>query len=169
MVERKIIIDETELIYDGLFDMKDIYSLIDDFLKNKNYDKMEKVNREQVLPSGKEVYYILTPFMAYSDYARKVLKIDLTAKEVKDVEVEIDGKKRQLQQGKLKILISGMMETDYEGRWEQTAFYYFVRTMFNKYVYRPYTEDFEGQIKSDVMALKEQIGGLLNLYKYRKG
>jgi hypothetical protein len=169
MVERKIIIDETDITYEGIFEMKEIYALIDDFLKNKNYDKMEKVNRETVTATGKEIYYILTPFMAFSDYARKIMKIDFTAKEVKDVEVEIDGKKRQMQQGKVKILLSGIMETDYEGRWEQTAFYYFIRTMFNKYVYRPYTEDFEGQVKGDVMALKEQIGGLLNLYKYKKG
>lgn len=168
MSERKIIVDESELAYEGLFDIKEVYSLIDDFLRQKNYDKFEKTNREFVGSAGKEIYYVLTPVFGISDFARKLLKIDLSAKEVKDVEVEIDGFKRRMQQGKFKIMLSGILETDYEGRWEQTAFYYFVRTMFNKYIYRKHTEDFEGQIKSDVMMLKEQLGALLNLYRYKK-
>ncbi|MBI5398849.1 hypothetical protein HZB03_05285 [Candidatus Woesearchaeota archaeon] len=168
MSERKIIVDESEIAYDGLFDIKEVYALIDDFLKQKNYDKFEKANREYVGSTGKEIYYVITPIFAISDFARKFLKIDLSAKEVKEVEVEIDGVKRRMQQGKLRILLSGILETDYEGRWEQTAFYYFIRTVFNKYVYRKHTEDFEGQIKNDVMMLREQLGALLNLYRYKK-
>ena len=168
MSEQKIIVDESAIEYEGLFDLKELYALVDDYLKQKNYDKVEKMNKEFVGPNGKEVYYILTPYMSISDFVRKILKIDFTAKDVKDVEVEIDGSKRRMQQGKIKILLSGILMTDYEGRWEQTAFYYFIRTMFNKYVYRQYTEDFEGQLKNDVTMLREQVGALLNLYRYKK-
>ena len=168
MSEKKIIIDESEIAYEGLFDLKELYALIDEFLKQKNYDKVEKTNQEFVGQSGKEVSYVLTPYMTISDFVKKHIKISLSAKDLKDVEVEIDGVKRKMQQGKLSILLSGIIETDYEGRWEQTAFYYFIRTLFNKYVYRQHNQDFEGQIQSDVHMLREQIGGLLNLYRFKK-
>ena len=168
MVERKILVDEESLDYEGLFNLIELYSIIDDFLKIKGYDKFEPLNEESVYPTGKSIHIILEPMKWHSDYVRKVLKIDIRMSEIKEVETEIDKVKVKLNQGKMKMLFSCFLETDWEGRWEQKPFYYFIRTIFNKFIYRPHNEDFEAEIISDINEVKEKMGSFLNLYRFRK-
>ncbi|MFH1064389.1 MAG: hypothetical protein V1729_04875 [Candidatus Woesearchaeota archaeon] len=168
MSEKKILIDEEALEYEGLFNLIELYSIIDDFLKLKGYDKFEPLNEESVYPHGKDVHIILAPMKWHTDYVRKVLKIDLQLSKIKEVETEVDKVKVKLNQGKIRILYSGMLETDWEGRWEQRPIYHFIRTIFDKYIYRKHTQDFESEIISDVNELRDKMGSFLNLYRFRK-
>ena len=168
MVERKLLVDEETLEYEGLFNMLELYSIIDDFLKLKGYDKFEPTNEESVYPSGKDIHVILRPMKWHTDYVRKVLKIDMRMKHIKEVETEVDKLKIKLNQGKITVLFSCFLETDWEGRWEQRPVYYFIRSMFDKYIYRKHTKDFESEIVSDLKELKEKMGSFLNLYRFKK-
>ncbi|MFC1741743.1 hypothetical protein ACFL3V_04370 [Nanoarchaeota archaeon] len=168
MVERKILIDEEAMDYEGLFNLIELYSIIDDFFKLKGYDKFETLNEEHVYPAGKELHIILTPMKWHTDYVRKVLKIELQMKKIKEVETEVDKVKVKLNQGKVRILYSAYLETDWEGRWEQRPVYHFIRTLFDKYIYRKHTKDFEAELVSDINELREKMGSFLNLYRFRK-
>jgi len=168
MVERKLLIDEESMDYEGLFNLIELYSIIDEFLKLKGYDKFEPLNEESVYPSGKDVHIIIRPLKWHTDYIRKVLKIEMQMHNIKEVETEVDKVKVKLNQGKIKILYSGYLETDWEGRWEQKPIYYFFRTLFDKYIYRKHTKDFEGEIISDINELRDKMGAYLNLYRFRK-
>jgi hypothetical protein len=168
MVERNTLVDEESLQYDGLFNVREIYLLIDDFLKLKGYDKFEPLNEESVYPDGKEIHIKLEPKKWHSDYIRKVLKIDIMLHNVKEVETEIDGLKVKLNQGNIMVLFSAFLETDYEGRFEQRPFYYFMRTIFDKFIYKSYTRSFEGETVSDLNELRQKMGSYLNLYRFRK-
>lgn len=168
MVERKLLIDEESMDYEGLFDLKEFYSIIDDYLKLKGYDKFEPLNEEQVFPTGKDIHIIIRPMKWYTDYARNVLKIELQMKQIKDVETEIDKLKVKMNQGKIKILFSCYLETDWEGRWEQKPLYHFIRTLFDKFVYRQHTQDFEQEVLSDMRELREKMGAYLNLHRFKK-
>jgi hypothetical protein len=168
MVERKILIDEDEMTYEGLFNLFELYSIIDDFLRMKAYDKFEPEHEESVYPTGKKLHIILRPLKWHTDYIRKCLKIEIFMDDVKEVETEVDKVKVKLNQGKVRILFSGILETDWEGRWEQRALYYFIRALFDKYIYRKHTKDFEAEIVSDINELREKMGAFLNLYRFRK-
>ena len=168
MVERKILVDEEALEYEGLFNLLELYSLVDDFLKLKGYDKFETLNEEHVYPAGKEIHIIIAPMRWHTDYVRKILKIDMLMKDIKEVETEIDKLKVKLNQGKIRILFSCFLETDWEGRWEQKPIYHFIRVLFDKFVYRKHTHDFESEIISDHHELKDKVGAFLNLYRFRK-
>lgn len=168
MVEKKILVDEEALDYEGLFNLLELYSLVDDFLNLKGYDKFEPLNEESVYPDGKEIHIKLTPMKWHTDYVRKVLKIEMQMHNIKEVETEIDKVKVKLNQGKIKILFSAWLETDWEGRWETKPIYYFIRTIFDKYIYRKHTKDFEGEIISDINELRDKVGAFLNLYRFRK-
>ncbi len=168
MVERKILVDEESMDYEGLFNLIELYSIIDDYLKIKGYDKFEPLNEEHVYPAGKHVHIVLTPMKWHTDYVRKCLKIEIMMDDIKEVETEVDKVKVKLNQGKIKILFSGTLETDWEGRWEQRPIYFFIRTLFDKYIYRKHTKDFEIEIISDLNELREKMGAFLNLYRFRK-
>jgi hypothetical protein len=168
MVEVKLLVDEEAMDYEGLFNLIELYSTIDDFLKLKGYDKFEPMNEEQVTPTGKSIHIILKPMKWHTDYIRKVLKIEMQMHDIKEVETEVDKVKIKLNQGKIKILYSCYLETDWEGRWEQRPIYYFIRSIFDKFIYRHITKEFEGEIVSDLNELKGKMGSFLNLYRYKK-
>lgn len=168
MVERKLLIDEETLEYEGLFSLIELYSIIDEFLRLKGYDKFETLNEESVYPSGKEIHIIIDPMKWHTDYVRKVLKIDILMKKVKEVETEVDKLKVKLNQGKIVLKLSAFLETDWEGRWEQKPIYYFIRTIFDKYIYRKHTQDFESEVMGDCHDLRDKLGAFLNLYRFRK-
>ncbi len=168
MVERKLLVDELELEYEGLFNATEVYAVIDEWLKLKGYDKFEALNQEQVLPTGKDIRVIITPKKWHTDYVRKVLKIELIMQNVKEVETVVDHVKVKMNQGEVRILFSGILETDWEGRWEQRPIYFFLRTIFEKYIYRTQVDSYESEVVADVQELKEKVGSYLNLYRFRK-
>lgn len=168
MSEKKVLIDEDELNYEGLFDMKELYALIDDYLKFKGYDKFEPLNEENVFPAGKTIHIILTPMKWHTDYVKKCMKVELLATDVKDVETEIDKVKVAINQGKVSMKFSAILETDWEGRWEQRPLYLFFRTMFEKFVYKGEVGRFEDETKADMNELKQKVGSYLNLNRFKK-
>ncbi|MBT7902303.1 hypothetical protein HN587_00430 [Candidatus Woesearchaeota archaeon] len=168
MSEKKIIVDEATIDYEGLFDFVELYGLIDRFLKDKDYDKFEKKSGEQVSEEGKHIHLILVPAKWHSDYVKKHLKIEIIARNVKEVETEIDDLKVKLNKGTLKIMLSGILETDWEGRWETRPIYYFLKKVYDKYIYRSDTDNFSAEIKEDVNLIKDQLEGFLNLQKFKQ-
>ena len=168
MSEKKILIDENEVSFEGLFDLVELYALIDRFIKDKDYDKFESLSNEFVTQTGKDIHIILVPAKWHTDYVKKHIKIEIHARDVKEVETEMDGVRVKINQGNIKILLSGILETDWEGRWQTRPMYYFIKKIFDKYIYRSQTDQFEKEIMQDVNMLKDQIEGFLNLQKFKQ-
>jgi len=106
------------------------------------------------------------PFRKFTDYAKSIVKIRAQFQKVKDVVVERDNKKVKLQEGTVLISFDGILETDYEHRWESKPVFYVLRTVFEKYLYRPFISGFERGVREDTMALKNNLKAFLNLTKY---
>jgi len=167
MPERKLVIEELNVGFEGIMNIRDIYKLIDDWLFGNNYDKVELVNVEYLRPEGKYIELNLEPYKKVSDFVKNVIKIRIVAKNVKDVDVEEDGKKRKMQEGNFSMTLTGILETDYEGRWEQKATIFFLRVLVDKYIYKFYTDKFENGLAKDVKEIATQVKSFLNLYKYQ--
>jgi len=167
MAERFIVVDKERLEYQGLFDAKELLRVMDQWTKDKGYWLLiEKRHGETTKPEGKYIDMEFEPFKKYTDYAKSVIKIRAQLNEVKDVVLEREGKKVKLQDGKVIIIMDGILETDYEGHWETKPVFYVLRTLFEKYVYTPFISGFERGVKEDVMALKNNIKAFLNLTRY---
>lgn len=166
MVETQIIVDGLSLGYEGLFSVHELYMLIDKFFRDHMYDKRETQNMEKVEPHGKYIELELQPYRKMTDYIRFVIRIRIKMFNIKDVEIEKDGHKVKLKKGKVNIVFDGFLETDYEGRWEGKPSYVFIRTVFDKFIYKMYTNKFEAQLNEDVYTLYNQIKAFLNLYRY---
>lgn len=168
MAERKLLIDEESMEYKGLFNLKELYSIIDDYIKVKGYDKFEPLNREDIHQEGKDIHIILELKKWHTDYIRKFLKLEIFFTDIKEAETEVDGHKMRLNKGELEFLFTGYLETDWEGRWEGRPMYHFLRTIFDRYIYRTHTQHFEMEVISDLTELREKLGSYLNLYRFRQ-
>jgi hypothetical protein len=163
MVERRPVIDHEQVVFEGLFRVKDIYRLMNDWQRDRAYVYVEKRAHESVTKTGKHVEVELEPYKKFSDYAKAVMRIHFTAHNLQDVEVTIDGHKQKMQKGKLIVTLDSWLETDYEQRWETQPVFYVLRSLFEKYVYVPFLSGFIKGVRDDTLHLKEQIKAYLNL------
>jgi len=166
MSERLIVVDKERLEFSGLFDVKSVFRVMQQWASDKGYWLVEIKHVESVKPEGKWIDMDLMPFKKFTDYAKSVIKIRAQFQELKDVVVDRDGHKVKLQEGKIVMIFDGILETDYEGRWESKPLFFFLRTLFEKYVYTPFISGFERGIKEDLMLLKNNLKAYLNLTKY---
>jgi len=167
MVEIKIVVDKLRIQYEGIFSVPELYQTIDNWLREKGYDKQERKNVEKVSPKGKQIELILQPWKKITDYAKIIISIRLIAQDITEVEVERDGAKLLMNQGKLSLVLDGWLQTDYESKWEGKPIFYFLRTVFDKYIYKPYTMGYEGAVGKDVGDLHTELKSFLNLYRYK--
>ena len=169
MSERRLVVDHMRIKYEGLFDLFELYKLMDSWFREKAFDKRELRNQEHVRPDGKYVELVLMPWKKISDYARHVIRIELRVFKLKEVVIERDGRKTKMNQARIDIIIDGYLDMDYEDRWEQKPFYFFMRTLFDKFIYRTYSTQFEELLVENVTQLHTMIKSFLNLYRYEFG
>lgn len=166
MVEKRKVIDELKLSYEGLFDAKELYWMIDYWVIEKGYDKKELKNVERITPTGKYVEVWIMPWRKITDYAKYEIKMRMRMFNVTDVVVERGGVKLKLNKGKIDFIFDGYLITDYEGRWEQKPLFYFLRAVFDKYIFKMHTMAFEDGLVDDINHLHMTIKSFLNLYRY---
>lgn len=169
MSERRLVIDHMTLSYEGLFDLHELYSLINQWLKDKGFDLREQRNQEQVRPNGKFIEVEMLPWKRITDYARHVIRLNIKVLNMKDVVVDEDGKRMKLNKGTIRMVMDGYLDTDYEDRWESKPFYFFIRTLFDKFVYRTYSTQYEELLVENCLQLHSAMKAFLNLYQYEYG
>lgn len=168
MSEKKLVVDQLKLMYKGIFDLNGLYRAIDSWFYEKGYDKWEHKNYEQVLPTGKDIEIELLPWKKTTEYFKNTIKIRIKFVGIKDVEIEKEGVKLKLNQGKVLAIIDGYLETDYENKWENKPILYFLRTIFDKYIFRGYFQQYEKWLINDVNDIHSRIQKFLNTYRYEK-
>jgi hypothetical protein len=164
MAEQETVVIK-DLCYEGLFDAKELYTLIDNFFEERNYDKNEIKNVEVVKKEHKFIEIIIEPYKKYTDYFKNVVWINMQISELTEVEIKKKNLKTKVNHGKLSMTIEGYLYTDYEGKWETKPVYFFFRTLFNKFFYKPYTQRYMGSVGNDVNTLYHEIKAFLNFYK----
>ncbi|MFH1408720.1 MAG: hypothetical protein ABIH34_02330 [Nanoarchaeota archaeon] len=166
MVERRIIVDGMKLSYKGLFNVTELYKLIDYYFRERAYTKHELKNYEETFPGGKQIEVVKEPYRKITDYAKYVIRVSLTMQDIKEIAVEKDGAKVKLNQGSVEVHFDGFLEVDYEHRWEKKPFYYFLRAIADQFFFKVHTERYEQGLVEEVNELHSQIKGFLNLYRY---
>ncbi|MGM5485402.1 MAG: hypothetical protein ACQEP1_06040 [Nanobdellota archaeon] len=166
-MERKIIYDHVRTNYKGLFSVTELYRLIDFWFMEKGYTKHELNNFQEDKQDGKKIYINKEPYKKTSDYIKYVIQCEIECDQVKEVEVEKNGKKIRLNQGNCSVIITGHLITDYERKWEDKAFFYFLQQIFDKFVWNPFVSRAEKGLIEECNHLRTQVSSFLNLYRYR--
>ncbi|PIN74038.1 hypothetical protein COV20_02925 [Candidatus Woesearchaeota archaeon CG10_big_fil_rev_8_21_14_0_10_45_16] len=166
MSDRHLVVDHLKFSYEGLFNSAELYNLIATWFYEKTWDWYEKINQEQVTLQGKQIRIVLEPWKSVSDYHKITMKIHLQMIDVKEVEVEHEGKKLHLNHGVVRIVFDGFVVSDRKGRWNGSPFKWFVAFMAEKYFFKEHYHKFEVWIKSDLDDLYNKIKNYLNVYKY---
>lgn len=166
MGERRLVIDHLKFSYDGLFNVNELYSVISTWFFEKGYDWREHMNQELVTAEGRQIRLILEPWKSVTQFYKLIVNIHLNLIDIKEVEVEHNGKALQLSQGQVRMTIDGYVMSDRSGTWTNKPFYWFLTIIGQKYFFRDHFSRMEAWLKSDVDDMHNKVKNYLNVMKY---
>jgi hypothetical protein len=169
-LEKNLIIDNKELKYKGLFRVDDIFIAMNQALEEKGYQLREKKSEELVTERGRRDYYELRPFKIKTNYVTLMIKIKIVLDKVTESTEELHGVKQRFQNGEVLIAFDAWSLTDYAHRWGMKPWFYFVKGMINKFLYKfPLESGFTGELVGDTAYVYAKVKTLLNSYKVETG
>ena len=166
MADRRIVVDSLQLKYQGLVNVNEFYRIMDKWFREKGYDKYEKRTSEQIYKDGKQIEIEWEPWKKINDYAKSVMKIIFLITDIKDVNVTKDNHKVKTQQAKISITFMGYLETDWEHKWETKPILYFLRTIFDQFIYKAQLDKYYSLVGDEVQSLYTMTKGYLNINRY---
>jgi len=166
VAEKKIVYQDKFVSFEGLFDLKGLFRIIVKWFDERGYDMFENKNFEEVYEDGKKVIFELIPYKKVSDYYKLEIRVFVVFENLKEVEIELHGVKQKLLKGRADFTFDAILVTDYEGRWETRPAYYFYRALIDKFVYKSYTDRYEGELIRDAKEVQEEIKAYLNMFRY---
>jgi hypothetical protein len=166
MAEVKTLIDGKSLSYEGVFNIKELYRLIDKWFKDHGYDKQEIKNWEDVSEAEKQIVLEIIPYKKVSDYARIDIRIFIIFSKLTEVDIEKDNIKFKMNKGRGEFYFDAYVVTDYENKWETKPFFYFVKNVFDKFIYRVYTSNYDTEAIRDCTEVENEIRGFLNMNRF---
>lgn len=163
MVEKDTVVKE-KLKYAGLIDLEQAYKFAYEWLKKEDLNVVEDVYTEKLKSNGKEIEIEWTASKKLTDYFKVTLKLKWRILGMTDVEVEVEGKKKKMNKVvDLSIELKGLLEKDYSGKWEGSAFNKFIKEVYNKYVIPQRTDQKESYVQDLVQDFKEEMKAFLEL------
>ncbi|MCH9030580.1 MAG: hypothetical protein IH819_13485, partial [Bacteroidetes bacterium] len=168
MSEISIVVDHLRLNYTGPFNANDLFKHITAFVNERGFDLKVDKEFEQNTKTGKQMEWQIIPWKRISDYTRHHIKVRILVYDYNKVDAVVDKKKVKVGNGRVVIYIDGYMELDQEHRWETIPFFQFLRTIYNNFVYKVYTERFEQRLSYDIHHLYNTIEQFFNVYRHYK-
>ena len=167
MAEKVAVISKS-ITYSGLFSVREIFKLIDGWLEQHGWDKIEASHKEIVAEKGKEINISLEPEKKENDYVKSILYIDITMTEVEDVVVKKGKKEISLNKGEVEISLDAKLVTDHEGKWVQSPLHMLAKAAYDKFIKKSEIDAFKEKLSKATTHLSEQIKAHLNLFQYQK-
>lgn len=158
---------DQSLQYSGPFELKELYLVMDNFFKNHHYDKYEKRHYEYRREEGRYIELELEPQKQISEYMKLYMNMEIFIRNIEDLDVEVKGKKRRLQQGDLTIRWRSHVSKVYGEFWERKPFRFFLRALVDRFFYKLHINKFTDELKNDTTMIRDQLKAFLNLYQRR--
>ncbi len=152
-----------KVVHAGIFNFKEVYSLLYDWFTSYEYTVIEKKYSEKIKPEGKEIEIIWACLRKISDYFRFRIKVRIFIIKMNTVEVMQNGAKVKRNQGEIEVKFSSYLEHDYENRWESNPVTKFFRGIYNKYIVKSRIEAYEDRITEEVDEVIAQTKSYLAL------
>ncbi len=168
MVEKKQVLYDLRITYNGTFSVEDFYGEIDKWIKEKNYEKEPKKKMEHVTKNGKKIEWVIEAHSMLDDLHHSVIVLRALFDNVKEVVIKKDGKKIRINNGDVYINIDGFIQSHVHGSfWQTKPIYYFVKTLVDKYIYNFWTDKWNSTVSSDCHDLFKRIRAFFNLQRYK--
>ena len=162
----KIVVDHEKIDYSGPFDAGDLLRAIENFLWERGFDKKQDTDFEQNTSKGKCIEWQISPWKKMTDYIRYIVKVRVLGYDLVKADAVSNSRKTKVDNGRVIIVIDGFMEYDYDSKWEDVPIFHFLRTIYDYFVFKVYTERFEQRLVHDINHLHDCIERFFNIYRH---
>ncbi|MBS3077612.1 hypothetical protein J4233_05050 [Candidatus Pacearchaeota archaeon] len=156
-------ISKEKLEHTGVFDFKAMYSYAHSWFAEQGYGIIEERYIEKAKGDSRDIMIEWKASKDFSDYFRFEYKIKFEIEGLTDVEVEIEGKRRQMNKGRVVVEITAILVTDKDGKWESSSFSRFMRDVYNKYIVPSRVESMKILLLSKSTGFKDDLKTFMNL------
>lgn len=133
----KIPLPKIYLKYDGLFDFNGLYAAITDWAKNYGYMWHEAEYKHKVPSSlGAEQEMKWNISKNVTDYIQYLINMHCHTWEMQEVEVEVNGQKRELVKAKISLTITGTVVYDWQSTFKKGKFAEKLGSIYGKLMMR---------------------------------
>lgn len=167
MIDKIPIVSEKKYVFEGVFDIKETYNFIKEYLENsRSYDLSEKDYEEKNDQGSRKIMSKTEAELMYNDYFKPIIKYELLM-EGNDIDVKVNDKKTiKLTKGKAKIIVNAYIETDWAAKKEDfTIVGSFLKKAYNKIFGKDELNQCIGVVAGDVAQMisrfKQQMNSTL--------
>ncbi|MEM1577698.1 MAG: hypothetical protein QXM27_01655 [Candidatus Pacearchaeota archaeon] len=153
---------ETKVKYGGIFDFKNIYTLIFEWLSDMGYFVVEKEYSEKIKAEGKEIEIKWICTKKVTDYFRFIINVNWRIDNLQEIEITKE-KKIRTNKGNIEIKFSAILERDWQNKYEVSPFHKFLRAVYEKYIIPNRIEQMEGKVTEEVLDIVNNIKAYLIL------
>jgi hypothetical protein len=163
-MSEKETIFSSKIKHTGLFSFKSLYKFCYDWLSEETgLDISEGKYAEKVSGDSKEIDVEWSCSRKYTDYFKVQAKVKFAVKGLKEVEVKQGEAKITTNKGNVEIGVKGILERDYSGKFEKSAFQKFLRGIYEKWVIASRIEQYEDKLIGDLDEFLAQTKAFLDL------
>jgi len=145
----------------GIFDFKEFYSFLYDWLAGEGYNVVEKTYSEKVAGDAKDIDINWEAKKKVSDYFRFVIKVDWKILGMKKIKVKKEDKEVSMNSGLVELKFNAVLVKDYENKWEDHPFWKFLRGIYDRYIIRSRIDDYEDKLTEETDELIAQCKSFL--------
>ena len=159
MPERRAIVEEKVLRYNGIFSTSEMYEIIERWFADNGFSDREEVEHmEKITKSHKTVEVLYQPVKTLSSYSKAELRLFIEIDNMRRTVIEKDGKKITMTDGNITLTFDGFLTTDYENRLDVAKPRNFVwKTVFDKLLKKTESSEDEAKIAGYVSELYNHL------------
>ncbi len=166
MIEKKVVVDRMLINYTGPFEVTEFYKIVEDWKEHHGREKEIKKKSEEVSPQGKNIEWSVELWKFETEHDKIMTRVKAFFKNVREIKIEKAGAVRKLNHGDVVIVLDAFLETDYHHEWTMTPWFYFLRIVFDRFIWNIWTERYVGKLRSETMDLHKQLTAFFRLYQY---
>ncbi|MBI1969943.1 hypothetical protein HYS48_04580 [Candidatus Woesearchaeota archaeon] len=166
---KEIFIDREKVHYHGLFELRAFRPMIVQWAKQNHYILDEIHGSELVEEESKDIHIHFLLQKKLAEYYFSVITMEVHMEHLKDKEVKLSGKSRTLQGATVEVTFNGFLMSFLQYRWESKPWFYFLRTVIDKFVYKIDRNVYQNQLISDAGDLMNKTQAFFLLYQQRTG
>jgi len=163
MVEKHTLCKEI-FKHKGIGKFVDFYNFMYNWLSDEDYLIIEKTYSEKISGNSKDLEIKWECKKPLTDYFRSNIEIVTKVRGLKDIEIEIDGKRKKTNEfGEIEVTMKGVLEKDYQGKWETSRTHKVLKEIYTKYVIPSRIEEMQAKVVKTLQDLKEEMKAFFDL------
>lgn len=170
-LETSIYVDHLTVKYEGEFILKELLREINQWGHNNGYYVDEHTDKEYVTEKGKRIAKSFRFHIELEKNYFIIFNLSLQINNMTEKKKKINGFIKPVNKGEITAVLNGFLATTLKSRWETRAYYSFLKSVIDKFVWpfikHSYKGEYAAKVVSDGKDMMNKMKSLLDMYKHR--